>query len=128
MYDRAKIEVGTVREQSNCLAILVVLLDVPRDPNRVGNIVSWIVNDLQLALKLVKKGKILGGKCCYDLAARWVNVVIELWLGCLHVFTHLGANVLTKSNYISKEVAVWVWVVGVTSQFGFGKDGVIKES
>jgi hypothetical protein len=82
-----------------------------------------------LAFSLVKEGKILGGKCIYDLAARWVNVVINLRLGRLCVFAHSGAEVLPKGKYISKEAAVWVWVVRVKIWLlYFGKDGIIKGS
>ncbi len=55
--------------------------------------------------------------------------MINLWLGCLRIFAHLGANVSPKGNYISEEAAVWVWVVRVKSRlFYLGKDGIIKGS
>jgi hypothetical protein len=73
-----KIRVGIVRQQSNCLAILVVLLDAPCDPNKVGNVKRRIINNLQLAFRFVQENKVLSGKCFYDLAARWVNVVFDL--------------------------------------------------
>ncbi len=49
----------------------VILTDLEMQKKRI------IVN-LQLALRLVKEGKILCSKCCYDLVARWVNMVIDL--------------------------------------------------
>ncbi len=38
MYDWAKIRVGAVRQKSNSLAILVILLDAPCDPDRICNV------------------------------------------------------------------------------------------
>ncbi len=56
----------------------MVLLDAASDPDRVSNVKRRIINDFQLAPGLAKESKILGGKCFYDLAARWVNMVVDI--------------------------------------------------
>jgi hypothetical protein len=125
----AKVKIGAVRQQCKCLTILAVLLDAPGNPNRVGSIKRRIIDDLQLAFRFVKENKVFSSKCFYDLAARWVSMVINLPLGCLCIFANLWANVLTEGDYIGEEAAIRVWVVGFTSQLlDFSKDGIIEGS
>jgi hypothetical protein len=115
--------------KSNCLAILAVLLDAPGDPNRVSYVERRIIDILQLAFRLVKENWVFSDKCFYDMAARWVNTVINLWLGCLRVFANSGANIPAKGDYIGKEAAIRFWVVGFTNHLlDFSQDDVIQWS
>jgi hypothetical protein len=120
---------GTVGWQCDCLAVLAILLDAPGDPDGVGYLKRRVINCTYMAPRFFKEGKVLGGECFYDLAARRVSVVIDLQLGCLHVFADLRAYVLGEGDYVRKKATVWVQVVGVASRLlFFGKDCTIEGS
>jgi hypothetical protein len=59
-----------------------------------------------MASRFVEEGKVLGGKCFYDLAARRVSVVNNFQLGCLHTFAHSRAYALGKGDYVGKKAMV----------------------
>ncbi len=119
----------TVGWQCDHLAVLEILLDVPGDPDGVSYLERRVIDCVQTVPRFVKEGNILGGKCFYDLAARGLNVVINLWMGHLQLFAHSRAYVSGKGDYVGKKATVWFLVVRFASRLLYlSKDGTIKGS